>query len=95
MLVSDGSPLKSPNCLPAKRIRSAGYFQEPCEGGSRCIVVFDPPGLNEAARFVQCFEPMNVEAFVTKGPVECLDKGVVRRLTRAREVDPDRMVIGP
>lgn len=45
-------------------------------------------------RFSQCFKPMNVEAFVPHGSVECLDEGVVRRLAPAREVYPDGMALG-
>ena len=59
------------------------------------LVVVDPPLLDDPARIVERFEPVDVEAFVAELPVEALDVGVLVRLSRVDESQVDASLLGP
>ena len=59
------------------------------------LVVVSTPNLQLFGRVCKCQEPVRVQAFRAEPAIEGFDKGVVRRLSRAREVERDATQIGP
>ena len=59
------------------------------------LIVLVSPGFDLVPCLRDRIEPMDVEAFVSKGSVECLDEGIVGRLAGPAEVDPHSVMIGP
>ena len=49
------------------------------------FIVLSSPGFNHALRFLQRQQPVLVQTFIPKRPVEALDKGVLHRLSRLHE----------
>ena len=62
--------------------------------GSNIVVILPPAG-EDRAGLVQVQEPGLREALTPEASVERLDVGVVRRLARAAEVQPDPVPVGP
>lgn len=56
-------------------------------------IIVSPPGFNYGPCLGNCFEPVQVEAFVPQSPIEGLDECVVRRPSRSGEVDANLMMI--
>jgi len=59
------------------------------------LVVVAAPGAARATNLFEGREPSSVEQLLTNAPVERFDKGVVRRLPRARVVDDDVVGVRP
>lgn len=53
------------------------------------------PGLDFTFRVVEAHEPMLVQTRLPQPPVEALDRGVIRRFTRATEVDLNATLLRP
>src|SRR5665213_317731 len=51
------------------------------------LIVFFPPGMNDLFCIDQRFEPVRIQAFISKGTIERFDESIVGRLAWAREVD--------
>jgi hypothetical protein len=62
--------------------------------GPDCIVVHTP-GLDDLARVSQAEEPVLVQALVAESAVDTLDIGILIRLARLDEVQPDGVGVGP
>ena len=59
------------------------------------IIVFLSPGPDQLFCLSKSFEPVHVEAFIAKGPVERFHEGVICRLARAGEVDLHTILVSP
>src|ERR1043165_6118263 len=58
-------------------------------------IVVHAPGLDDLARVRQAEEPVLVQALVAESAVETLDVGILIRLARVDEVQPDAAGVGP
>lgn len=58
-------------------------------------IVVHAPGLDDLARVRQAEEPVLVQALVAESAVETLDVGILIRLARVDEVQPDAAAVGP
>ena len=59
------------------------------------FVVVPAPILHFFLRVRKVHEPMRIQTLRTEAAVEGLDEGIVGRLSRAREVKRDTMLVGP
>lgn len=59
------------------------------------IVVVGAPVTNDAPGVGQVGEPIRIQAFFAKAPIEALSEAVVGRLSRSREVERDVVDISP
>ena len=58
-------------------------------------IVVHAPGLDDLTRVSQAEEPVLVQALVAESAVETLDVGILIRLARVDEVQPDAAGVGP
>ncbi len=58
-------------------------------------VVINSPGFDEFFRFLEADEPVFVEAFVSEGSVEALNKRVLNGFPRLDKLQLDAMLVGP
>ena len=58
-------------------------------------IVVHAPGLDDLARVRQAEEPVLVQALVAEPAVETLDVGMLIRLARVNEVQPNAAGVGP